>query len=390
MVVYNYFPNDPRVRREADALIRVGYSVDVICVRDADNVKEESVYGVNVFRLNISKSRESKKKYIIEYFKFFFSAFFKLNGLFIKNRYDAIHIHNMPDFLVFIAIIPKMMGKTIFLDLHDPSPEMLMTKFTDAKDGFLTKLLKWQERISIKFSNSVITTNKSFLDKFISRGCPKEKIQIVMNSPQESIFDQFSNNSKENSDDKKFILMFHGVIVERHGLDVLARSVDILKEKIPGLEVIAYGRGEYVSTFLKLVEKLQLESVIKFCGRVSLEEIAKIITNINLGVIPNKLTPFTQINFPTRIFEYLCMKKPVVVPRTQGIKDYFDEDSIFYFDAGNEKDLADVIFNVYSNPDMATEVVTKGYEVYQKHRWEKQSGTLVQMYEKNMYGQAAG
>ena len=382
MVVYSYSPQDVRPRREAETLINAGYKVDMICLRLPDQPKEENVYGVNVFRVNMSKSRLTKWKYITLYTQFFIRSFFKLNQLFFKNKYDFIHIHNMPDFLVFLSIIPKMFGSKVVLDLHDPTPEMLMTKFSEDDESKLTKLLKWQEKISIKFAHSIITTNKSFVEKFVQRGCPLEKINTVMNSPQGSVFNNVVYKSKMKSDENKLILMYHGLIVERYGLEDLMNAIKLLKDKIPEIELVVYGDGEYVPELLKIIEKLKLNEIVKYYGLISLEKIAEIIPKCDIGVIPNRLGPFTQLNFPTRIFEYLHMKKPVVVPRTQGIKDYFNEESIFYFDAGNAENLADVIFNIYSNPDRTLDTLNKGYEIYQKYRWEIQSNNLINIYEK--------
>ena len=382
MVVYSYSPQDVRPRREAETLINAGYKVDMICLRLPDQPKEENVYGVNVFRVNMSKSRLTKWKYITLYTQFFIRSFFKLNQLFFKNKYDFIHIHNMPDFLVFLSIIPKMFGSKVVLDLHDPTPEMLMTKFSEDDESKLTKLLKWQEKISIKFAHSIITTNKSFVEKFVQRGCPLEKINTVMNSPQGSVFNNVVYKSKMKSDENKLILMYHGLIVERYGLEDLMNAIKLLKDKIPEIELVVYGDGEYVPELLKIIEKLKLNEIVKYYGLISLEKIAEIIPKCDIGVIPNRLGPFTQLNFPTRIFEYLHMKKPVVVPRTQGIKDYFNEESIFYFDAGNAENLANVIFNIYSNPDRTLDTLNKGYEIYQKYRWEIQSNNLINIYEK--------
>jgi glycosyltransferase involved in cell wall biosynthesis len=381
MVVYSYSPTDPRPRREADTLINAGYQVDMICLRRPNQAKKENVYGVNVFRINMTKSRSSKRKYITLYTSFFIRSFFKLNWLFLKNRYGVIHIHNMPDFLVFLAIVPKIFGAKVILDLHDPTPEILMTKYSEGDESRLTKLLKWQEQLSIKFAHSVITTNKSFVDRFVERGCPPDKINIVMNSPQESIFNKFVNKSKTNSDENKFILMYHGLIVERHGLEDLVKAFNILKDKIPRLELVVYGHGEYLPVFLEIVEELKLSDLIKYYDLVPIDKIAEEIPECDVGIIPNKLGPFTQINFPTRIFEYLHMKTPVVVPRTQGINDYFDENSIYYFDSGNVDNLAEVIFGIYSDPDRTAEIVNRGYEIYQKYRWENQSKVLVKIYE---------
>jgi len=382
MVVYSYFPQDVRPRRQAEALIKAGYQVDIICLRLPDQIKEEKVYGVNSFRLNMSKSRSTKGKYITLYTNFFIRSFFMLNSLYIKNRYDVIHIHNMPDFLVFLSIIPKLLGTKVILDLHDPTPEILITKFSEANESRLTKLLKWQEKLSIKFAHTVITTNKSFVDRFVQRGCPPDKVNIIMNSPQESIFNKFVNKSKNKNSENKFVLMYHGLIVERHGLEDLVDAISLLKVKIPGLELIVYGYGEDLPAFLDKVKISKLDDVVKHFDRVAIDKIAEIIPDCDVGVIPNRLGPFTQINFPTRIFEYLHMKKPVVVPRTQGIKDYLDEESIFYFDSGDVENLAEVIFNIYSDPVISSTVVEKGYETYQKYRWENQGKDLVKIYDK--------
>ncbi|NWG29382.1 MAG: glycosyltransferase family 4 protein [Ignavibacteriaceae bacterium] len=385
MVVYSYFPQDVRPRREAEALINAGYEVDIICLRLPDQTKFENIFGVNTYRINISKSRSSRRKYIFLYASFFIHAFFLLNRLFLKNRYAVIHVHNMPDFLVFLGVIPKLFGSKIILDLHDPTPEMLMTKYAESKDSILTKLLKWQEKVSIRFSHKVITTNKSFLDRFISRGCPPDKISIVMNSPQESIFNKFINKSKIKSDENKYVVMYHGIIIKRYGIEELVNAVNLLRNKIPEIELRVYGTGEDLPLFLEMIQKLNLENIVKYFGQVPIEKIVETIPECDVGIIPNRLTPFTKINFPTRIFEYLHMKKPVVVPRTQGISDYFDEESIFYFDAGDAENLANVIFKVYTDPDGTTEVVNKGYNIYQNYRWEHQSQNLIKIYKELLH-----
>ncbi len=380
MVVYNYFPGDVRPRREAEALINNGYSVDIVCVGLEDQLKSENnVWGTDVYRIIQPKKRASKSTYILEYLTFFLRSFFIVTRLYRKKKYDVVHVHNMPDFLVFVGILPKFFGARIILDLHDPSPEVFMTKFDSDKDNFFIKILKWQEKVSINFAHVIITTNKSFLERFVSRNCPSEKINIVMNSPQESVFEKYMdiNNKKQNG---KFVLMYHGFIVERHGLDILIKSIKKLENRIPGLELAVFGDGGFVPKFLELVSELNLRDKVKYFGPKPLEDIAKQISEINLGVIPNRITPFTQINFPVRIFEYICLKKSVIVPRTQGIRDYFSENSINYFDPDSENDLADVIYRIYSNPEKSKEILLNGYKVYQNYSWSKQSNNLLDVY----------
>jgi glycosyltransferase involved in cell wall biosynthesis len=381
MVLYSYYPHDPRPRREIEALVKGGYQVDLICLRGEGQVKKENKFGCNVYRLNLQRSRESKLKYIQLYLSFCIRSFFVLNWLYIKNRYDAVHAHNMPDFLVFPAVIPKLFGSKIVLDLHDPSPEILMTIFNRGENSRLLKVIKWVEKISIKFSDVVITVNKAFVDTFVSRGCPKEKLRVIMNSPQTSVFEKHTKNAVIKPRGDKFVLMYHGLIVERNGLGNLVDSLKILRNKIANMEVIICGYGEYVPQLLTDIKKYNLEDIVNFIGEVTIEKIAETIPQIDVGIIPNKVTPFTQLNFPTRIFEYLINKKPTVVPRTIGIMDYFQNDEIFYFDPGNIESLADVIYNIYLNPDKATDVVNKGYEIFRNYTWANQTKDLINIYD---------
>jgi glycosyltransferase involved in cell wall biosynthesis len=381
MVLYSYYPHDPRPRREIDALIKGGYQVDLICLRGEQQVKKENKFGCNVYRVNLQRSRESKLKYIQLYLSFCIRSFFVLNWLYIKNRYDVIHAHNMPDFLVFPAVIPKILGSKIILDLHDPSPEILMTSFNKGKDSRLLKVIKWFEKRSIKFSDIVITVNKAFVDTFVSRGCPKEKLRIVMNSPQTSVFENYTKNAVIKPRGDKFILMYHGLIVERHGLDLTVEALKVLRNKIANLEMIICGYGEYEAQLLRDIKESNLEDIVNFIGEVTIEKIAETIPQIDVGIIPNKITPFTQINFPTRIFEYIINKKPAVVPRTIGIRDYFAEDEIFYFNGEDAQDLISVIMDIYLNPEKAKEKIEKSYKIYKKHTWEIQRDSLLKIYD---------
>src|SRR5439155_24815829 len=56
----------------------------------------------------------------------------------------------------------------------------------------------------------------------------------------------------------------------------------------------------------------------------------------DVGIIPNRRSIFTEINFPTRIFEYLARGKPVIAPLTTGIGDYFSKDELVVFNPRRE------------------------------------------------------
>ena len=147
--------------------------------------------------------------------------------------------------------------------------------------------------------------------------------------------------------------------------------------KIPKLVFHVFGDGDFVPRFLELINELSLQDFVKYHGFVSKEVIVKAIEKIDLGIVPNKRSPFTEINMPTRIFEYLSMGKPFIAPSTTGIRDYFDKDSLPFFEPGDEKSLASEILNLYQNPSLRQDYLIRGNKIYQAHNWELESEKLV-------------
>ena len=103
---------------------------------------KETISGVQIFRVPISRQRGGKLNYIFTYLAFLLVAFFYVSALHLRNRYSLIHVHNMPDLLVFSALIPKMMGVPVILDVHDPMRELFLTIFVENTGESIAKGIK--------------------------------------------------------------------------------------------------------------------------------------------------------------------------------------------------------------------------------------------------------
>ena len=157
MVVYSYYPLDPRVRKEARALIEKGNAVDVICLRDEGEAEQEVVDGATIHRVSFTARRGGYLTYAYQYITFVLMSFALLSKLFLKNRFDVIHVHSLPDFQVFVGIIPKLCGKKVLLDLHEAMPEIFAARFGIGEASFRFKLAVFLERISSWFADAVLT-----------------------------------------------------------------------------------------------------------------------------------------------------------------------------------------------------------------------------------------
>ncbi|MCK7528661.1 MAG: hypothetical protein MZV64_69450 [Ignavibacteriales bacterium] len=78
-------------------------------------------------------------------------------------------------------------------------------------------------------------------------------------------------------------------------------AVNLLKDKIPGLELRVYGIGEDLSLFLEMVRKLNLDNIVKVTlDRFQLKKLLETIPECDVGIIPNRLNPFTQDKFSNK------------------------------------------------------------------------------------------
>ena len=356
-------------------MIRAGMSVDLICLKGESESLRETVNGVNVLRLPIPKTRGGKVAYLVQYSAFVVACFILLAFRSVRKSHAVVHAHNMPDFLVFSALIPRILGSKVMLDLHDPMPELIQSIYGVPSNHWLVNLLIRLERWSIGFADLVITPNTTFRDLFEARGCPAGKILIVMNSPQIELFDprRFEPKPSAFGKARSFQLMYHGLLVERHGLETAIRAVAMLRDDIPGLQFHIYGdKTPYMVRMTELVTTLGLGKIVLYHGCKSHHEIAKALAAIDLGIIPNRRSPFTEINMPTRIFENLAMGKTVVVPNTTGIRDYFSKDQLVFFEPDNVESLAQAIRWAYLHPQEVEQMVLRGQEVLDAHTWQRE------------------
>ena len=131
MIVHSYYPvGEPRAERQAIAAVQAGYAVDVICLRRPGEPAEEMADGIRSIRLPVQHIRNSSaRRSINEYVSFALRATLEVLKLDKRDRIDVVYVHGPPDFLIAAAIIPRLLGKRVVLDIHDLSPDMFHARF---------------------------------------------------------------------------------------------------------------------------------------------------------------------------------------------------------------------------------------------------------------------
>lgn len=381
MVTFSPYPADPRPRRAVDALVGEGATVDLVCLGSEKEARRQTLPGINVLRIPLKHPRRGKFEYAFRYGAFILisSWIFALRTL--LRRYDLVYIHNMPDILVLSALIPSAVGAKVVLDLHDPMPELMTTIFRVPETNSSVRWMKRLEKWSIARTDLAVTVNIACKRIFSNRSCPAEKIAVVMNAPDGKIF-PFQAVRPEalagKPGDKPYVIMYHGSLVERNGLDVAIEAFSRVREKVHAAELRIFGASTpFLERMMEEVQKKKLQDSVHYFGSRRLEDLVTEIDKCDLGVIPNHRNAFTDINTPTRIFEYLASGKPVIAPSTPGIQDYFNKESLIFFEAGDAGDLARQIEYAYSHPREVHEIVQRAQQVFLEHTWDRERETLV-------------
>ena len=174
--------------------------------------------------------------------------------------------------------------------------------------------------------------------------------------------------------------MYHGSLVERNGLELAVDALAEVRASVPTAELRIYGpKTPFLEKVMELARRKGLEERVHYLGSRRLEDLVPAIEDCDVGVIPNHRNAFTDINTPTRIFEYLALGKPVIAPSTRGILDYFNNDSLFLFEPGKSTDIARQIEFTAHNYDEAVRMAERGQQVYLQHSWKQERRTLVEL-----------
>ncbi|NOZ61318.1 MAG: glycosyltransferase family 4 protein [Calditrichaeota bacterium] len=379
MVFIGKYPHDVRVRREAEALHAAGYQVDAVCLQYPEQPQTETVNGVNVHRLKIRRQRESKLGYLKTYFLFTILALVKILHLHRQEHFSVIHAHNVPDILVFSALGAKIFGAKIVLDMHEIMPEFFQRKYAVRDFGVIIGVLKFLERLMIRFTDHVIVATP-FLKKIVeNRSAPRGKVTTILNLTDPKYF-----NSKRvviKKMPRPFKLIYPGTFSHIHGVDLAIRAV---KKLIDGadvpVELHLYGTGDEEENLQQMIRHLQLEKNVYLQKEVRIDEIADILQEMDCGLVPKRDGVFIGEAISTKMFDFAAVGLPTICSRTSGDSLYFDDSRVLFFEPEDVDELAACIKKLYEDYPLRLSLAKNISALFQRMNWTTEQKKLVKIY----------
>jgi len=374
MLALSDFETDSRVRRAADALAERGHQVDLFCVASKVATSEPRYPSVNISRLGISRRRAGTSRYAFEFVAFFLWALAHVTARHLRRRYDVVYVHNMPNFLVFAALVPKMGGASVVLDVHDPAPELVASIHGGHPPGWLLRLARVEERVSLSIANAVITVNESMRRRMVALCPTRVPVAVVMNLPDPTRFvpPPMSPGSRNGHH-----LVYSGNIAYRNGVDLVVRAVGQLADEFPSLRLRVIGDGEAASAVSALARDLGVGERVEFLHWVPYEQLPRLVADATAGISPQREDIFGSLVFSMKVPDYVSLGLPVICSAIPTMRHYFTDDELLFFEPGSTDDLAAAIRKVLTDPAAAQERAARARQKLERLDPSAQEETLI-------------
>ena len=366
MLSYSFYRSDTRVQQYARALVERGDEVDVLALNENGCSAVDVVDGVNFFGIQ-SRRRDERRPltYLLRILRFLFSSSLVLARRHRARPYDLIHVHSVPDFLVFAALIPRISGAQIILDIHDILPEFYASKFKVSQSSLVFRFLRLTEKWSIAFAHHVIVANHLWYERLISRSVRREKCTPICNYPDVRYFFPYPRTRN----DGKFLMMYPGTLNWHQGLDVAVMAFAKIADQVPHAEFHIYGEGPARPMLEDLAHNLGLDSRIRFCGFMPSPDIARVMGQADLAVVPKRAESFGNEAVSTKVLEFMALGVPVLESRTKVGTFYHTDSRIMFFESENVDDLARCMLLLVRDEQLRRRLVTNALEVVKDNNW---------------------
>jgi glycosyltransferase involved in cell wall biosynthesis len=383
MVLHGPYPvGEGRVANEARAALEAGWEVDVVAMRRPGEPAEEVVDGAAVFRLPLSHrwgggAIETAR----EYLGFTALATAKVAGLMKRRRYAVVQVHNPPDFLIVAALVPRLLGARVLLDIHDFAPELFAMRF-GSRPGFgvANAAMVGAERLAMRLAGAIVTVHEPYRRALEARGVPPKKITVVLNSLDERLVPAAAPSTVEASD---FRVVYHGTITPFWGVELLVEAAAQIVADVPELRLEIYGDGDALPRVRARIDELDLADRVYLSGRfLPQPEVLARVHGASAGVICNLPEERNQAAMPTKLFEYARLGVPIVSADLAAIREHFSPQEVRFFEAGSADKLAEALREMAAHPEAARARAQAARRRYEAYAWPVSARRYLELLER--------
>src|SRR5258705_7517555 len=224
-LVYGHYPADTRVKRELSALRATGRRRAVIAIRAAGESATQRVDGVVAIRVPGRKSRSGFLSYLMEYGDFVLRCRRLIASHPALARVQVVHVHTLPDFLLWAALPARRRGARIVFDMHEIFPEFARAKFPGFSGAIIGAMARRVEHWARRRADLTITVNHPIDELLAARPASTTEHRIVVHNTADPA--DFGQRVPVTSSPvtAPLQLVYHGTLTHLYGLDIAVSAI---------------------------------------------------------------------------------------------------------------------------------------------------------------------
>ncbi|MDR1006414.1 MAG: glycosyltransferase family 4 protein [Bacteroidales bacterium] len=356
--VLTAMPNYPQMR------IHEAYKGKCFCKEDMDGMK---IYRSWIY---VPKSKALFKR-LINYFSFVFSSVWC--GLFrVKGKYDVLLVESPPLFLGISAVILSRFKKAKLVfnvsDLWPESAEKLGLITNKTLLGLATRLEEYCYRKSAMISGQTQGIVNNIKSRF-----PQKKVHWLKNGVDINYYDvkkDFTKGSwrqEHGFAQSDFLLFFGGILGYAQDIEVILRCAASVKE-YGDIKFVIYGTGPEKERLIKMKEDLKADNV-SFYPAVAKNQMQEIIMDMDCSMAPLKRIELFKGAIPTKIFENLALKKPLLLGVDGEARELFVNEGkcCLFFEPENEEAMKEQLLRLYNDRNLLNQLGENGLDYVTKY-----------------------
>jgi len=318
------YPQDRRVRLEAETLRDNGYAVTVLAPSAPLQSELETVEGVLVRRYARGPEGGGRRGYVREYAHALWQLATLVRRLRREGRIDALHACSPPDLLFPFAWWLRRDGTQFVFDHHDLSPELFLAKGGTVRSPFYWALLQ-AERASFRVADAVLSTNEQMAAVARERGrVPADRVFVVRTGLDDARLEP-AEPAWASRRSAQHVVAYLGYMDRQDGVEyVLEAARHVLRARgRPDVRFLLIGDGPHRRSLERTVRDWGLESVVEFAGYVSQERhLSSLLAAADVCVTPDPVNAFNVRCTMIKVLDYMAAGRPQVafpLPETEAL-----------------------------------------------------------------------
>lgn len=257
------------------------------------------------------------------------------------------------------------------VEIRDIWPESI-SAVGAMKKGLATRFLEWMERRMYLSADQIVTVGHGYREQIAAKVPVGDRITVVMNGVDTDVF------TPRPADEEflakwglsgKFVCSYAGTIGMAHGLEVVIRAAQFLKDQERrDIAFLIVGDGARREELQRLATEQGLGDLIVWTGRMSRDLMPTVLASSDACLVHLRKTELFETVVPSKIFETMAMGRPIIMGvRGESRQIVMDAQAAIEMEPESEVDLVNALTRLADNLELRSRLSSSAREYVTTH-----------------------